>query len=514
MTLFDLVKSQAVDHPDRLAIIHHDHRITYSALIAEVDRIARGLQARGVRHGDRVLTLAGNTPDVVAIYLAVSRLGAIYVPMSTSFREREVRFVLANSEPKVVIVAASHIDAAVSWELSGSAEIIVLGGDGANGLTTFEELGLGDEPVSVVSVGDEDGLLLCYTSGTTSTPKPVLHSQRSEMYNAHTYAEVWRLGPDDKGIVCLPLAWVYGLSTTTAALLVSGGTVVLLDRFHPVEVIDAIEAVEATAMWGTMSMYTKLLEVIKDRGDVDLSSLRVVNNGGEPCPAPLVEEFERHAGVQLLGSYATSEARPIMVVRPGDTEAPEGTSGKLVPGAEIRLVAENGTEIGPGEPGLALLRCPGMMTEYYRQPELTAERLTADGWLRTGDILKSNSDGYWFVVGRQSEMIIRSGVNIAPAEVESALAAHPNVADVAVIGVPDSRSGESIRAYIVAAGTERPQPDELRQFLAGQLAAFKVPQEFVFADELPRTDRGKVDRNSLRRGIAGAEGDLVAPTAS
>jgi long-chain acyl-CoA synthetase len=355
--------------------------------------------------------------------------------------------------------------------------------------------------VTEVEVPDDDGLLLCYTSGTTASPKPVLHSQRSEIYNATTYADVWNLGPGDKGIVCMPLAWVYGLSTTTAAMLVSGATVVLLDRFHPVEVVDAIEAHGATAMWGTMSMYTKLLEVIKQRSGVDLSTLRVVNNGGEPCPPPMVREFEEYTGLQLLGSYATSEARPIMVVRPGDLTAPEGTAGQIVPGAAIKLVAEDGSEVPAGEPGHALVRCPGMMSEYYREPELTAERLTEDGWLRTGDLLQYDAAGYWYVVGRQSEMIIRSGVNIAPVEIESALAAHPDVADVAVVGVPDSRSGEAIRAVVVA-GDCPPAAENLKSFLADQIAAFKVPQQFVFVDELPRTDRGKLDRAALKRAAA------------
>jgi long-chain acyl-CoA synthetase len=495
--LFDLFQARAEEHPDGIAVIFGETHLTYTVLAAEVERVSRGLQARGVGPADRVLVLAGNVPSVMAIYLAVSRLGAIYVPVSTGFREREVRFVLANAEPTLAIVADSHLERFIEWDAARKIDVITLDGGLGHDLPTYDDLGVGDLSLREVDVADEAGLLLCYTSGTTSTPKPVLHSQRSEVYNATTYAEAWGLGPGDKGIVCLPLAWVYGLSTTTVALLVSGGTVVLLDRFHPVAVVEAIEAHHATAMWGTMSMYTKLLEVIKERGNVDLTSLRVVNNGGEPCPPPLVREFERHTGLQLLGSYATSEARPIMVVTPGDLAAPEGTSGQLVPGAEIKLVDEAGAEVGVGQPGHALLRCPGLMSEYYREPDLTAERLTADGWLRTGDLLRVDAAGYWFVVGRQSDMIIRSGLNIAPAEVEAALAAHPDVVDVGVVGVPDTRSGEAIRAVVVVTDPSTDEHD-LRTFLLEQLSEFKVPQEFVFVDELPRTDRGKLDRGALK----------------
>lgn len=499
-TLDALFRARVEENPNAEAVVFGDRRMTYGQLEGEVDRVSRGLHARGVRHGDRVLTLAGNLPEVIAIYLAVGRLGAVYVPVSTGFRAREMSFVLRNAEPKLAIVEAASLDEFVRWAGQSDIDLVVLGSGRGSiaGTTSFDELGVGERPAPQIAVEGTDPLLLCYTSGTTSTPKPVLHSQDSEAYNATTYAAAWSLGAQDRGIVCLPLAWVFGLSTTTAAMLVSGSSVILLPRFHPAHVIDAVERTRATAMWGTMSMYTKMLEVIKDRGTADLSSLRVALNGGEPCPPPLVNEFEKLTGVHLQGSYATSEVRPVMVVRPGDRAAPEGTVGKLVPGAQIRLERPDGVEVEVGEVGHAFLRSGGMMTAYYGEPELTAERVTEDGWLRTGDLMRADEDGYYFVVGRHSEMIIRSGVNIAPAEVEAALVALPGIAEAAVVGVPDRRSGESIRAAVVAERGMSPSEDEIRQALAGRLAAYKVPQEFIFVEELPRTDRGKVNRRALQ----------------
>jgi acyl-CoA synthetase (AMP-forming)/AMP-acid ligase II len=504
VTLHALFRARAEDSPEAEAVIFGQQRISYGVLASEVDRVARGLHAHGVTQGDRVLGLAGNTPDVIALYLAVGKLGAVYVPVSSGFREREGRFVLRNAEPKLAVVEAPLLDEFLNWADGRGPGLVVLGAGDARrelpaGAARFEEIGLGVADVPAALVSEEAGLLLCYTSGTTSTPKPVLHSQRSEVYNARTYGTAWGLGPGDRGIVSLPLAWVFGLSTTTAALLVSGGTVVLLDRFHPVGVLDAIEEHGATAMWGTMSMYTKLLEVIRERGRVDLGSLRVVVNGGEPCPPPLVRNFEERTGVTLLGSYATSEARPVLVVRPGEEAVPEGSVGRLVPDAEIRLEGPDGSEVEVGEPGHALLRCPGLMTAYYGEPELTADRLTPDGWLKTGDILRRDAAGYYFVVGRQSEVIIRSGANIAPAEVESALMSHPAVAEAAVVGVPDPRSGEAVLAYVVAERGALPEEEEMRQFLLERVAAYKVPQRFVFIDNLPRTERGKLDRTTLRK---------------
>jgi long-chain acyl-CoA synthetase len=503
VTLYELFRSRAKETPGAAAVIFGEGRVSYAALDAEIDRITRGLHARGIGAGDHVLALAGNSPALIAIYLAVARLGAVYVPVSPGFRAREGKFVLANAQPKLAFVEDRLLEDFLSWTGDAAPDLVVLGTGIAQAslpaaAADFEYFGENAVAAPGVDVPDEAGLLLCYTSGTTSTPKPVLHSQRSEMYNATTYAEVWRLGNGVRGVVAFPLAWVFGLSTTTAALLVSGGTVVLLDRFHPVTMLDAIEKHRATAVWGTMSMYTKLAEVIKERGGADLSSLDLAVVGGEPSPPPLLADFEKLTGVGLLGSYATSEARPILVVRPEDQAAPEGTAGQLVPGADIRLEAPDGTEVAAGETGHALLRCPGLMTEYYGQPELTADRLTADGWFKTGDLLRRDAQGYYFVVGRQSDMIIRSGVNIAPAEVESALVAHPGIADAAVVGVPDPRSGEAIRAFVVAEREAAPSEAEIRGFLAQELAAYKMPQEIIFLDELPRTERGKLDRVALR----------------
>lgn len=505
MTLYNLFQKRATEQPGSDAIVWGESRITYAELDAQVRRIAGQLHARGIRPGDCVLLLAGNHPDAVAIYLAVSRLGAVYAPVSTGFRAREGQFILSNALPKLAIVGTEHLSELRSWQGAAELDVVTLGEDAVAGFTRFEDLAGGDQAVPEYDVPDEAPLLLSYTSGTTSTPKPVLHSQRSEKYNAQTYAQAWDLVPEDRGLVFLPLAWVYGLSTTTAALLVSGACVVLLPRFHPVDVLDAVAHHRITAIWGTMSMYTKLLEVIKERDAVDLSSIRFACNGGEPCPPPLVQAFEDRTGVTLLGSYATSEARPMLVVRPDDVDVPEGTVGRLVPGAEIKLLGEDGSEILGDQPGLALLRCGGMMTGYHRNPELTAAHITPDGWLRTGDLLRRDSRGFFFVLGRESEMIIRSGVNIAPAEVEAALTALPAVADAAVVGVADPRSGQAVRAFVVLEKGAEATTDEIVAALREQLAPYKIPKDIIFLPELPRTERGKLDRALLKAAPVEAE---------
>jgi long-chain acyl-CoA synthetase len=280
-------------------------------------------------------------------------------------------------------------------------------------------------------------------------------------------------------------------------LLASGAAIELLARFHPVEVARAIERSGATVMFGSMTMYQKMLDVLT-REPRDLTTLRVAVNGAEPCKEYAVRAFEERAGCRLLQAYALSEARPLLALRPDETEAPRQSCGRLVPGAEIRLIGEDGEEVAVGEPGEAEVRCPGMMTAYNREPDLTHEKITADGWFKSGDILIADPDGYHFVVGRRSDLIIRSGVNIAPAEVESVLMTHDRINDAAVVGVPDPISGEAVVAFVVLGCAADIDRREIETYLRGQLAAYKVPQDIFVLDDLPVNASGKRDRQALK----------------
>jgi long-chain acyl-CoA synthetase len=243
-------------------------------------------------------------------------------------------------------------------------------------------------------------------------------------------------------------------------------------------------------------MYVKMLDVL-GRRDFDLSSLRLCTNGAEPCPEPLVEAFEKRARVRLTGSYALSEVRPVFTEDPLDDTAPPNTCGRLVPGVSIRLLDDSGTEVRPGEVGEAYIRCPGMLSVYFREPELTQQRVSADGWLKTGDLLRSGAGGYYFVVGRTGDMIIRSGVNIAPAEIEVALLEHSHVAQAVVVGVSDAVSGQAIIAFVVASRGATLYDALLREHLSSRIAQYKVPNHFVVRPDLPTNASGKLDRATL-----------------
>jgi long-chain acyl-CoA synthetase len=502
MNFYDLFSRWAATKPSAVAITFEGRDISYSELHELVRRTATALRDVGVEPGDRVLLYAPNVPEFLAIYFACAYVGAVFAPANVGFRARELSYVCANGRPKLAIVHADALAAFSEYTagVDGAPEqIVVLGGDGpvAHGQHRFEDL-LGEPAAGgPVDCTPETDLLICYTSGTTSNPKPVLHSHGSEVSNAEGYAGVLGLSPADRGLVCLPLAWVYGLSTTSSALLTSGATVELLPRFHPVEVVRTIERARVTAMFGAMTMYQKMLDVLT-RERHDLSSLRIAMNGGEPCTESAVHAFEVHTGCRLQQAYALSEARPIIVTRPGDADVPRQSCGQVVPGAEVRLIGDDGQPVGAGEPGEAEVRCPGMMTGYNREPAMTSDKMTADGFFKSGDLLMVNDDGYFFVVGRRSDMIIRSGVNIAPAEIESVILTHDGVLDAAIVGVPDEASGEAVVAFVVPAEGSTLDVDELTVYLAQELASYKVPRDVYLMDELPVNTSGKRDRRALK----------------
>jgi long-chain acyl-CoA synthetase len=509
MNLFDLLQGSVERSPEHAALIFGTRRITYRQLIQAAYAVSSRLRSLGVAPGDRVLMYAPNCPEYLAVYLACAHVGAIFAPVNVAFRAREMSYVLGNAEARVAFV---HSEVAqqfqtLSADVRGRPDQMVIV-DTSPEHDLFTGSTTDDRPLPACNRAAEDGALLCYTSGTTSTPKPVLHSHNSEIFAAKAYVAAWRMEATDRGLVTLPLAWIYGLSSASLALLTAGGTVLLMTHFNPERALERIQEDRATVFFGSMSMYVKMLDVL-GRRDFDLSSLRLCTNGAEPCPEPLVEAFEKRAHVRLTGSYALSEVRPVFTEDPLDATAPPHSCGRLVSGASIRLLDGSGMEVSLGEVGEAYIRCPGMLSSYFREPELTQQRISADGWLKTGDLLRSGADGYYFVVGRTGDMIIRSGVNIAPAEIEVALLEHPHIAQAVVVGATDSVSGQAIIAFVVGSTGALLHDASLREHLSSRIAQYKIPNHFVVRSDLPTNASGKLDRATLnlmaRQWMASAE---------
>ena len=512
MNLFDLLYSSVESGPDRIALVFGRRTATYAQLMRAACRVAERLRTLGVQPGDRVLMYSPNCPEYLPVYFGCAHLGAIFTPVNTAFRAREMAYVLGNAGAGVAFVhtevLAQFHDASASAQ-GVPQQIVEFGAAPDQQAFDFflnDQCSDGDSRPASNCAADH-GVLLCYTSGTTSTPKPVLHSHSGEVYAAKAYVAAWRMERSDRGLVALPLAWIYGLSSASLALLVAGATVVLMTHFNPERALERIQETRATVFFGSMSMYVKMLDVLKRRS-FDLSSLRVCTNGAEPCPEASVQAFEKHTGIKLTGSYALSEVRPVLSEDPLDNCAPEGTCGRLVAGAAIRLLDPSAQEVPAGEAGEAFIRCPGMLTCYFREPGLTEQRITAEGWLKTGDLLRRDADGYYFMVGRIGDMIIRSGVNIAPAEIEAALLEHPDIKQSVVLATPDPVSGQAIVAFVVCSGTAVLQDEQLREHLSSRIAQYKLPQRFILQQDLPTNASGKLDRAALEK----LARELPAPT--
>jgi long-chain acyl-CoA synthetase len=500
VNLAQLVLGPTRHDPHRVAIRMGTNSLTYGQLDGQSERVAAGLRELGIGRGDRVMMFAENSIEHLVSYVAVARLGAIFTPIHPSYQADELTYVLGNSTPRAVIA-----DPALLARLarSGSPDLpsiqIVLGSTTGDAVA-FDRLGIAAAvPVGSVDVDDDEPVLICYTSGSTDRPQPVTRSHAHEIWNAQTYADVSDYRADDRALVAMPLSWVWGLSTSCQALLSVGATVVLNREFDAGAVLDEIESSRITLFAGTMSMLTAMLHALNERPR-DVSSLRHLYRGGEPINDEIARQLESRTGLRLLDAYATTEAAPVLVIDPvRDPMAPRGTAGRLVTGALIRLVDTNGADVPHGEVGEAWLGGRGIMLGYWNEPEMTSQRVTPDGWFRSGDLLVEDADGYFYVVGRTSDVIIRNGAKIAPAEVESALSGLAGVRDSIAVGVPDEEFGESIVAFVVLEPGSIVSVDDIYAQLSDRIARFKIPSDIQFVDDLPLRRNEKRDRRLLRQ---------------
>ncbi len=439
----------------RVAVDFRGREVSFAELNAGANRKASALRERGVDKGDRVAVLAPNSVDVLELFFACAKLGAVIVPVNLRLKREEIDHIVADSGARLVL-----------------AESDLAGLDG-------------EDVEPEVSVGTDDALMIMYTSGTTGRPKGAVLTHGNFFWTNLNMLLTVDMLSTDRSLMVLPMFHIGGWNVNTLVLLWKGATVVLEPDFDPERALDAIEQRGVTWMMGVPAVYLFLREHPRFE-TADLSGLRFVICGGAPAPLSLIEAYEAR-GVSFIQGYGLTEAAPNALCLPAETAKERiGSAGRPYLYTDVRL-----TE------GEIELRGPSIMDGYHERPDATAE-VFRDGWLRTGDVGREE-DGYFYIADRVKDMIITGGENVYPAEVEDTLHAHPDVVEAAVIGVPDDRWGEAVKAIVALREGAEVAPDELVSWCRERLAHFKSPRSVDLVDALPRTASGKIAKPELRR---------------
>ena len=466
-------------------------RLTYPELDAGADRWAAALRAEGVGRGDLVAVLAGNRREVVEAYFACGRIGAALLPLNWRLAAAELAPILEDARPKLLLGEDRFRDRA-EGALRGTSDEprwIDLDHD-APAL-----LARGGPSVDDIEVEGDEPLLVLYTSGSTGKPKGAVLPHRQVFFNAVATTTAWELGASDVAPVSTPFFHTGGWNVFATPLWHRGGTIVLFDAFDADAYRDAVADEGITVALTVPTMLLMLTE--SAQWGRPLPSLRFFISGGAPCPESLAAKV-RAAGYRFREGYGLTECGPNCFAIPDDEAVRRpGSVGWPVPMLQMRLDAGGGREAAPGEAGELLLRGPQLFGGYLRAPGKTAEVMTEDGWLRTGDLAVRDGDGAYRICGRRKEMFISGGENVFPGEVEAALADCPGVAEVVVVGVPDERWGEVGRAFVVPRADASLAAAQVVAHARARLAGYKVPRQVVFLPQIPRLGSGKPDRRAL-----------------
>ncbi len=489
----DVVRWWARLHPGRTAVVDRGrgHRITYAELDRASERWARALVSLGVTRGERVAMLCANRVEMIALFGACLRVGAVLVPLNWRLAAPELARVLEDARPRVLVGDPRFRAVAEDAERLAGVEVRWLClDDEAPRLLTLAS----DVRVEHVRAEPEAATMLLYTSGSTGRPKGAILPHRQLFYNALATCTAWELGASDVAPVSTPFFHTGGWHVFTMPLLHVGGTVVLFEQFEPGDFLAGLADEGCTVAFSVPTAIAMLTEHA-DWGR-PLPALRYMISGGAPCSATIAARV-RATGIAFREGFGLTECGPnCFAIGDEEAVARPGSVGWPVPFLEMRLDV-GGREAIADEPGELLLRGPQMFGGYWNDPVRTAEAVDADGWLRTGDLACRDADGAYRICGRQKDMYISGGENVYPGEVEAALAEHENVAEAVVIGVPDVKWGEVGRAFVVARAGRTVGEEELVAHARRRLAGYKVPRSVVMLPELPRLGSGKVDRRAL-----------------
>jgi long-chain acyl-CoA synthetase len=507
--------------PDAEAIVCGEKRLTYAQLNALANQIANALTASGIRRGDHVALLCPNLPYFPAVYFGILKAGAAVVPLNVLLKPREIAYHLRDSDAKAIfcfqgtpeLPMAEAAQAAMAVVPACKTMIVMphpsipldaAFDDGSVAVPLARFIGGQPTVFETVATNADDTAIILYTSGTTGQPKGAELTHLNMVVNGMVSAELCAGSHDESGrhatAITLPLFHATAQTAQMLAYFHLGGTLVLLPRFDPAALLAAMAAERTTHWIGVPTMYWTLLKHVREQ-NVDVSrtaaTLRLAVSGGAPMPVELMRDFEQTFGVRIIEGYGLSETSPVASFNHLDRPSKPGTVGQPLFAVDIMIVNDNDEPVETGQPGEVVIRGHNVMKGYYKQPEATAQAMR-NGWFHTGDIGMLDADGYLSIVDRKKDMILRGGFSVFPRELEEVILTHPAVSLVAVIGVPDDRLGEEVKAFIVKKPGAEVTEDALRAWCKDQFAAYKYPRLIEFRTELPTSATGKILKRELR----------------
>ncbi|MBU8907535.1 fatty acid--CoA ligase family protein [Desertibacillus haloalkaliphilus] len=486
----------------KVAYEYEGQSVTYEQFNEQVNRFASSLEELGVQKGDHVALLLGNSPEFLISYYGALRIGAVVIPINPIYTAEEVTYILSNGNVKAAVAVEPMVPLFenVLDELPDLEFAIIVAQEDKpfsrkemKSFTTLLNLGTDIRVHPQLSL--DDIAVILYTSGTTGKPKGAMLTHENLMSNARDVAAYLNINKDDKVIAVLPMFHVFCMTVAMNAPISVGATLLVFPKFSPQDVFQQAKEKQATVFAGVPTMYNFLLQS-SDGHEDDFGSIRLCISGGASLPVALLNKFEEKFNVRVSEGYGLSEASPVTCFNPLDRPRKAGSIGKSITNVENKVVNAEGEEVPVGEVGELVVNGPNVMKGYYKMPEET-EATIKNGWLYTGDLAKVDEDGYFYIVDRKKDMILVGGYNVYPREVEEVLYDHPDVLEVAVVGVPDPDFGEAVQAFVVPKAGSLTENDAL-DYCKDKLAKYKVPKEITFLDELPKNTTGKILRRALR----------------
>ncbi|MEK5175139.1 fatty acid--CoA ligase family protein [Heyndrickxia sp. FSL W8-0496] len=509
MNLSSQLKNTAKVNADKTAYYFMDQKVSYAEFDGAVTRFASGLKQLGVKKGDHIALLLGNSPHFVISLYGAMRLGATVIPINPIYTPDEIGYILNNGDVKVIIALdlllplaekmeallpkvesyiicesnpLNKVDVSTNEKMKSFSDVI------ASGNLAFDEPELIEEDVAVI----------LYTSGTTGRPKGAMLTHKNLYSNAKDIGEYLKMNHLDKVMTVLPMFHVFSLTVVVNAPLISGSTIIIVPKFSPKEIFRLAKKYEVTVFAGVPTMYNFLYQY-PDGDPNDFSTFRLCISGGSSLPVALLKNFEKKFNVLISEGYGLSEASPVTCFNPLDRPRKPGSIGTSILNVENKIVNELGEELPEGQVGELVVRGPNVMKGYYKMPEETAAAIR-DGWLYTGDLARVDGEGYFYIVDRKKDMVIVGGFNVYPREVEEVLYEHPEVVEAAVIGAPDPEQGEVVKCFVVPKN-ENLTEAELMEYCREHLAKYKLPKTIEFLEELPKNTTGKILRKALKEQV-------------